>query len=180
MMDDNAEFESRMSQARSLVNKARGGEPRALADALRELGNIERRRPDRRDEANEHYAEAADIYRALNRPLDEAWVTRHIGINHEYAERFIDAETAYEKALELYRNHSENDDLDYANAVRYVAVIKMRLFKTAESETLWQEAVRRYEQLGIADGVAEGMDQLSNLLSARSASPDPDERTRPN
>src|ERR1044071_4626893 len=135
------EFRRRLSTADDAVDIARNSsDKRMLADALRALGNIQRRPPWLRDDANRTYAEAAEIYNALSLPLDEAWVTRHIGINHEYAERLVDAEKAYEKALALYRDYSTNDDLDYANAVRYVAVIKDRLGKRDESDRLWTEA----------------------------------------
>lgn len=166
-MDREDQFGSRLSRARAAVNEARGSDKKVLADALRALGNIERRPEHLREDANRSYAEAAAIYRELNQPLDEAWVRRHMGINHEYAERLDEAEAAYENALELYRQHSKNDDLDYANAVRYVAVIKMRLGKRDESEVLWREAVERYERCGITEGVAEGMRHLEQLARDR-------------
>jgi hypothetical protein len=48
--------------------------------------------------------------------------------------------------------------LNYANAVRYPAVIKNRLGKREESRELWEEACRRYENIhpnGLGEGVAE-------------------------
>ena len=162
MTEEEREFRRRLSTAETAVDTARnGGDKRNLADALRALGNIQRRPPWLRDDVDRTYAEAAEIYRELGRPLDEAWVTRHIGINHEYAERLIEAETAYEKALDLYRTHSKIDDLDYANAVRYVAVIKDRLGKRDEADQLWTETVERYEKVGIVEGIAEGTAHLT-------------------
>ena len=162
MTEEEREFRRRLSTAEVAVDTARnGGDRRNLADALRALGNIQRRPPWLRDDADRTYAEAAEIYRELGQPLDEAWVTRHIGINHEYAKRLTEAETAYEKALALYRTHSENDDLDYANAVRYVAVIKDRLGKRDEADQLWTETVERYEKVGIVEGIAEGTAHLT-------------------
>jgi tetratricopeptide (TPR) repeat protein len=112
------------------------------------------------------YGEAAELFRELNKPLDEAWVLRHIGIIHEYAERLELAEEYYDRALALYREHGI-DDLDHANALRYPAVVKDRLGKRAESETLWREAVSRYEQVGVAAGVAEGSLHLTEFAIDR-------------
>jgi len=160
--EEEREFQHRLSTAEAAVDIARNsGDERCLADALRALGNIQRRPPWLRDDANRTYAEAAAIYRSLDLPLDEAWVTRHIGINHEYGNRFTDAENAYEKALALYRAYATNDNLDYANAVRYVAVIKDRLGKREDSDRLWTETVERYEKVGIVEGIAEGTAHLT-------------------
>jgi len=128
-----------------------------LADALKELGNILRRPSFTRDAANKAYEQAAALYAELGLPLEEAWVKRHIGINHEYAGRLTEAEKFYDEALDLYRAHSV-DDLAYANAVRYPAVIKNRLGKRDESAILWEEACDRYSKVhpnGIGEGVAE-------------------------
>lgn len=162
MNSERSAFAARLAAAEAMVEQARvSGEKRALADALRELGNIQRRPPDLRDAADRAYSEAAELYRELKRPLDRAWVIRHIGIDHEYADRLIDAERAYDEALDLYRENSQSDDLDYANAVRYAAVVKDRLGKRGDAVTLWEEAVRRYESVGIVEGVAEGTAHLT-------------------
>ena len=152
------EFHQKISAAEQAVAEAeQSSNKRAFADALKHLGNILRRPPFTRDAANVVYERAANLYRELGLPLEEAWVKRHIGINHEYAERLTEAEQFYGEALELYRAHSV-DDLDYANAVRYPAVIKNRLGKRDESAILWEEACDRYSKVhpnGIGEGVAE-------------------------
>jgi len=161
-------FDRRHAAASEAVEKARTADSKdELADALRDLGNIERRPPFTREAANKTYVEAAELYREIGRPLDAAWVIRHVGINHEYAGRLTNAESAYDETLALYREHSIYDDLDYANAVRYVAVIKNRLGKRDESEKLWREAVDRYEKVGIADGIVEGRLHLANFAIDR-------------
>ncbi len=156
-----------VSPTHARVAAARESGDRAeLADALRELGDIERRPPVARERALKTYAEAAEVYRELGRPLDEAWVLRHIGIIHEYAERLEDAEEYYDRALGLYREHATEDDLNYANAVRYPAVIKERLGKPDESAKLWEEAHDRYSKVhddGLGEGVAEAAAWLTIL-----------------
>ena len=91
------EFKLRLNAARLAVTVARSsGSKIALANALKELGNIERRRPQLREDANRTYLEAAELYRELDMPLEAAWVLRHIGINHEYAELLSEAERYYD------------------------------------------------------------------------------------
>ena len=149
------EFKLRLDAAKTRVSAARAsGDELALANALKDLGSIERRPPSMRETANETYAEAAALYRQLEMPLEAAWTMRHIGINHEYAERLTEAEKYYDESLALFRKHASDSDDNYANTVRYPAVIKNRLGKREESTTLWEEAVRRYHDMGQPLGVA--------------------------
>jgi hypothetical protein len=151
-------FHARVASAQQTVDEAESaGDKRALADSLKALGNLLRRPPFLRDEANKAYERAANLYKELDLPLEEAWVKRHIGINHEYAGRLEEAEKYYDEALALYRDHG-TDDGNYANAVRYPAVIKERLGKKDESALLWEEAHDRYSRIGpggLGEGVAE-------------------------
>jgi tetratricopeptide (TPR) repeat protein len=152
-----AEFHDKVSRAKEEVAVAENrGQDRSLADALKALGNVLRRPPFLRGAANEAYAKAAELYRKLGLPLEEAWVKRHIGINHEYAEHLTDAEKFYDESLALFRVHASDNDNNYANTVRYPAVIKNRVGKRDESTALWEEAVRRYDEMGQPLGVAEG------------------------
>ena len=151
------EFKQRLETAKALVSAARAsGDKLALANALKELGNIQRRPPLMWDAANETFAEAVELYLKLEMPLAAAWVTRHIGINHEYAEHLTEAEKYYDESLGLFREHASDNDDNYANTVRYPAVIKNRVGKRDESTILWEEAVRRYEKMDQPLGVAEG------------------------
>lgn len=161
MTDDDGqlplELKLRLSAAKLLVSTARAsGNTLALANALKALGNLERRPPQLREDADRTYAEAAALYRELEMPLDAAWVIRHIGINQEYAERLEQAERYYDESLALFREHACEDDSNYANTVRYPAVIKNRLGKREESAALWEEAVGRYDEMNQPLGVAEG------------------------
>ena len=157
VLQRHAEYHQRISRAEQEVAEAEAnGRDRSLADALKALGNILRRPPFTRNAANEAYAKAADLYHELGLPLEEAWVKRHIGINHEYAERLTEAEEYYDESLALFRQHASDNDDNYANTVRYPAVIKNRVGNREESRTLWEEAVRRYDEMGQPLGVAEG------------------------
>lgn len=190
-----AELHKKIAQAKEEVASVEQSSPsRELADALKALGNLLRRPPFLRTAANEAYSRAAAIYRDIGLPLEEAWVKRHIGINHEYAEQLEDAEAFYDEALSLYREHSTVDDLDYSNTVRYPAVVKNRLGKRSEAVQLWEEAHDRYQNIGpggLVEGVAESAAwltifaleandrQLANIWFAKAskasaASTDPD------
>ena len=152
-----AEFHRKIAEAKKTVTNAEAqSDNRLLADSLKDLGNILRGPPFLRDKANAVYERAANIYKEIGLPLEEAWVKRHIGINHEYAERFAEAEKYYDESLALFREHADDDDNNYANTVRYPAVIKNRLGKREESRELWEEALRRYEEMSQPLGVAEG------------------------
>jgi hypothetical protein len=158
------EFHKRLSDAEQDVSNAEAqSDKRVIADALKALGNILRRPPFLRDRANEIYERAAKIYKSIGLPLEEAWVKRHIGINHEHAERLEKAENYFDEALAIYREHSI-DDLNCANAVRYLAVIKNRLGKRDESRELWEEACQRYEGIH-PDGLGEGVAEASAWLT---------------
>lgn len=152
-----ADFNERLDAAKQVVKDAESsGSKRALADSLKNLGNILRRPPFLRRAANEVYARAAELYRDLGLPLEEAWVKRHIGIIYEYAGDLTKAERYYDESLELFRQNAGDDNSNYANTVRYPAVIKNRVGKRAESAALWEEAVRRYDEMRQPVGVAEG------------------------
>jgi tetratricopeptide (TPR) repeat protein len=156
------EFRDRLEAARQDVAAARASGDRAeLARALTRLGNIERRPPLLREVALKTYTEAVRIYRELEMPLETGWSIRHIGIIQEDADRLDEAERSYDEALALYRKHETAQTLDYANAVRYVAVIKARIGKREEAAQLWEEAARRYDEIDTPVGVAEAADHLT-------------------
>lgn len=147
-----------VSARRNVENAEASGNTRKVADTLKALGNLLRRLPNLRDEASKTFAHCASLYMELGEPLEAAWAKRHIGIIHEYAGRLENAEKCYDKALAIYREHSTSDDLNYANAVRYPAVVKERLGKNDEAAKLWEEAYERYSRVrpnGLSEGVAE-------------------------
>jgi tetratricopeptide (TPR) repeat protein len=153
------EFQVRLDAARQAVAEARTGSDKVrLAQALKQLGIMERRPPFLYEAAIGTFNEAAELYRELAMPLDAAWCIRHIGIIREYQDRLEDAERSYDEALGLYREHAEGSSLDYANTVRYPAVVKNRLGKREEATRLWEEAHDRYKKIGpggLGEGVAE-------------------------
>ncbi|MFL6374959.1 MAG: tetratricopeptide repeat protein [Pyrinomonadaceae bacterium] len=135
----------------------------ALAIALRELGEFERRTPVTQRLALRDYAGSVALLRSLDQPLTLAHTIRHLAQVHEGAGQFDEAEKNFDEALALYREHSIEDDLNFANAVRYSASIKERLGRTEEAAELWQEAERRYRDCGIQAGVNEAAKRREKL-----------------
>jgi tetratricopeptide (TPR) repeat protein len=156
VLQQHAGFYKRVDTENSnVVNAEKSGTRRELADALKKLGDTLRRPKITRAAANEAYRRAAEIYHDIGLPLEESWVKRHIGINLEYEGKLEEAEFYYLEALDLFRRHGTIDDLNYANTVRYPAVIKNRLGKRQESKALWEEAFRRYKDLDLPVAIAE-------------------------
>jgi hypothetical protein len=57
-----------------------------------------------------------------------------------HCRKFDAADVCYEEAAALYRNHDTPWSLDYANAIRPMAILKERLGDREQSLALWREA----------------------------------------
>ena len=88
---------------------------------------------------------------------------RHLGQVLQEMGDIERAESCYQEALDLHRNHGEPISLDLANAVRYFAVAKVERDATDEASLLWHEAHDLYRALDIQAGVAEGAACLTLL-----------------
>ena len=133
-----------------------------LAQALRGLGELERRLPDR-DAALQHYEEAVAILRELDEPLRLAHTIRHLGDLHHDAGRAALAEPCYQEAVALYRGEEQARPLDAANAIRSLAVLKGEAGEMEEAVTLWRDAHDLYIAVGIPAGIAESAARLAIL-----------------
>src|SRR5262245_32298614 len=159
------EFQMRLEAARREVAEARAGNDKVrLAQILKQLGSIERRPPSMYEVAIGTFSEASKLCRELGMPLEEAWCIRQIGNIREYQDRLVDAEKSYDEALSLYRENADESSLDYANTVRYPAVVKNRLGKREDATRLWEEAHDRYKQVG-AGGLGEGVAEAAAWLT---------------
>ena len=67
------------------------------------------------------------------------------------------------EALALYAGQDEPPPLDYANALRPMAILKETLGQVDDARTLWQRAQELYGSAGIEAGVAECAEHLAGL-----------------
>lgn len=155
-------------QLKEAVDLCREAEAdRELATALRRLGHAEQD-AGRIEAATARYEEAVAVARRTGDPLLLAHAIRHVGDAHRAAARLAAAETCYAKALALYAEHDNPPVLDYANAIRPMAILKEELGKTDEARHLWQQAKTLYAAVPIAAGVAECEERLTRLPPSHS------------
>ncbi|HVP00411.1 MAG TPA: tetratricopeptide repeat protein [Bryobacteraceae bacterium] len=118
------------------------------AQAERDQGRLE--------EARRLYEQAAERYRALNDPLALAHTVRHVADIHRQQGHPELAARCYDEALMIYRANAETPQLDLANAIRGLALLK-------NEATLWQEARDLYAEVGVDAGVNECSRRLAAL-----------------
>lgn len=133
-----------------------------LVTALGRLGHIEMDR-ERWDEARAIYEETIRICRDAGDSLGLAHKTRHLGDVHRHCGRKAEAGACYQEALSLYRNHSDPPTLDYANAIRMVALFKEEIGPLDEARRLWSEARDLYKTVNLQEGVDECSKHLAGL-----------------
>ena len=133
-----------------------------LVKALGRLGHIEMDL-DRWDEARAVYEEAIRICRDVGDALGLAHKIRHLGDVHRHAGREDDARACFQEALLLYRSHKKPPKLDYANAIRMVAMLKEEVGQVDQAKQLWTEARELYEAVNVQNGVDECSDRLAGL-----------------
>ena len=150
-------------QLREAVALCRGaGADRELATALRRLGHAEQD-AGRNDIAVARYEEAVAAARRTGDPLLLAHSIRHVGDAHRAAQRLARAAVCYDEALALYAKHPDPPALDYANAIRPMAILKEVLGEVDEARHLWQQAKTLYATVPILAGVAECNENLTRL-----------------
>ena len=149
-----------LSEAVALCRKV--GADRELATALRRLGHAEQD-AGRDAVAVARYEEAVAAARRTGDLLLLAHAIRHVGDAHRAAGRLVEAEACYDEALALYAEHPDPPALDYANAIRPMAILKEALGETDEARHLWQRAKALYATVPIVAGVAECDENLTRL-----------------
>lgn len=138
------------------------GSDRDLTTALRRLGHAEQD-AGRDDMAVALYEEAVVAARRTGDPLLLAHAIRHVGDAHRAAQGLAEAEACYDEALGLYAEHPDPPPVDYANAIRPMAILKEVLGETDEARHLWQRAKTLYAAVPIVAGVAECDENLTRL-----------------
>ena len=117
----------------------------------------------RHDDAVGRYEEAVAVARKATDPMLLAHAVRHLADAHRSSGRLTEAEACYDEALALYAAADQPPPLDYANALRPMAILKEALGETEEARHLWQQARSLYATVPIAAGVAECEEHLARL-----------------
>lgn len=138
------------SERRDLIASLHG-----LAQVERDLGYPEPARP--------LYEEAVALCREEGDAQLLAHTLRHLGDLHRESGRLDEAEAAYVEALELYREGDHTRDVELANAIRALAILRGRQASHAEARELWDEAWELYVAAGVQPAVQECSAQLVRL-----------------
>ena len=133
-----------------------------LVAALGKLGHAEE------DAGRDHAAlasreEAVAVARRAGHSMPLAHAVRHLGDLHRRAGRLAEAEACYAEALALYGGHDDAPALDYANALRPMAILSETLGRTDDARTLWRRARTLYAAVPVEEGVAECTEHLARL-----------------
>lgn len=120
---------------------------KALAHVVRDLDQDGRALP--------LYEEAVALTWEHGDALLLAHTVRHLGDLHREAGRLADAERCYLEALALYRAAPAPPALDFANALRPLALLKHAQGDVEAARQLSSEARRLYKTAGVAVGREE-------------------------
>jgi hypothetical protein len=104
------------------------------------------------------YEEAVVLFREVGEPLVLAHVVRHLGDVYVEQGCLELAEPCYCEALELYRSHPDVSSLDFANAVRSLAVLRWE-----QARGLWEQVGELYTRLNIEAGIKESTARVTSL-----------------
>ncbi len=133
-----------------------------LVAALGKLGHAEED-AGRGDAALACREEAVAVARRAGRPMPLAHAVRHLGDLHRKSGRLAPAEACYAEAVALYGGQDDPPALDYANALRPMAILNETLGRTEEARTLWRRARDLYGAVPVEAGVAECRERLARL-----------------
>ena len=142
------------------------GDSKAVAVALRQLGETERRLGNTA-EALKSYEEAVALMRQNPEPQRLAHTIRHLGDVYQEQGKPDSARPCYEEALAIYRSDSQAHLMDVANAVRAFAAHLHDAGELDRSEPLWEEARTTYRAKGIHAGTTECSLRLARVARQR-------------
>lgn len=158
--------DARRDLLQAVAQARTGNDPSELARTVSGLGQIERDMG-RPEAALALYQEAAEIYRQHRNLLKLAHTVRHVGDIHQDAGRPAKAEPFFHEALAIYRANPETPALDFANALRPLALLKDDAGEFDEADRLWEKAKSLYVSVDVFPGVAECAGRLALLAHRR-------------
>ena len=149
-----------LSQAVDILRQQ--GKTKRLVNALRKLGHLAQD-IGRVEQVLELYQEAVAVSRELADDILLAHNIRHLGDYHFNVGNFNAAERYYNEALNTYQGTEDSLKLDYANALRPMALLKEKIGKAEDAIELWQQARDLYDAVGVVEGVQECEQHLIEL-----------------
>ena len=137
----------------------------ATTELVAALGKLAHAEEDagRDDAALAHREEAVAVARRAGHPMPLAHAVRHLGDLHRKAGRLAGAEACYAEALALYARQDDPPALDYANALRPMAILMESLGRAGKARILWRRARDLYDAIPVNEGVAECTEHLARL-----------------
>jgi len=150
----------RLTQAVALSRRT--DDTRTLVTALRRLGHVEHD-AGRHDDAVGRYEEAVAVARKATDPMLLGHAVRHLADGCRSTGRLAEAEACYDEALALYAAAEEPPALDYANALRPLALLRETQGRTEEARHLWRRARALYARIPIRAGVTECDEHLTRV-----------------
>jgi len=157
---DKCPSDARMAFAEAAEVFQRRGAWAEFSHSLTRQAQIERDTGDF-DKAIAFQEQALAIARDLNDNKNLAHVIRHMGDILQSAGRHNDADPYYREMLALYQSLSDVPPLEFANAVRSVAMHEQNCGNTDEACRLWHEARDLYA----------GLDEVFRAMTGSNANP---------
>lgn len=113
------------------------------------------RREGRLEDALCAYQRAADQCRENGQDLVAAHTVRHLGDIYRELGKKDEAEPLLKEAVSIYRRSLDTKILDFANALRPLALLYASTGNTKSAQALWLEARTMNSAINVADGVTE-------------------------
>ena len=111
----------------------------------------------------ESYERALSLAEVDSEVEQIAHITRHIADVECEIGDLKSSMSHYEKALKYYRNNVSSYSINYANAIRGLAVLKEKMVDYSDAKKLWKEAKSIYDKLKIETGIKECIARLKKL-----------------
>ena len=110
--------------------------------------------------------EAVDLARKSGDERLLAHTIRHLADVHRRLGQLSEAEPFYVEALAIYRQSQSTAPLEFANALRPLALLKEGQSKKAEAKQIWEEAKSLYQSVSIDAGVEECDEAIRRCTSS--------------
>lgn len=151
----------------SLALRRAAGDRRELASALYDLGHalsaLDKVRDTERGRRLE--LEALEIYHELDDPVGVAWLTWALGVNSDFAGRYVEALDQLGPSVEMFR--ALDDAFGLAWALTMVGLSASRLGRRELAGRSWREALTIFAGADDVSGIDTVLEHLARLAAAQ-------------